>query len=50
MHTKSKISKDSGLTINQSKVIKGENYIVVNRDAAAANIEIILDARPPASA
>lgn len=25
-----KICKDSGLTINQSKVIKGENYIVVN--------------------
>jgi hypothetical protein len=25
-----KICKDSGLTINQSKVISGENYIVVN--------------------
>jgi len=25
-----KICKDSGLTINQSKVIRGENYIVVN--------------------
>jgi hypothetical protein len=25
-----KIYKDSGLTINQSKVINGENYIVVN--------------------
>jgi len=25
-----KICKDSGLTINQSKVINGENYIVVN--------------------
>lgn len=28
-----KICKDSGLTINQSKVIKGENYIVVNYKA-----------------
>jgi len=27
-----KICKGSGLTINQSKVIKGENYIVVNYD------------------
>ena len=27
------ICKDSGLTINQSKVIKGENYIVVNYKA-----------------
>jgi hypothetical protein len=75
-----KICKDSGLTINQSKVIKGENYIVVNykassvvrsiwvlwhaedqffsprlknpnartvnRDAAAANIEVIFQASP----
>jgi hypothetical protein len=76
-----KICKDSGLTINQSKVINGENYIVVNyranstvtkiwvlweaqdrffsprmknsnartvdRDAAAANIEIIFEAAKP---
>jgi hypothetical protein len=28
-----KICKDSGLTINQSKVIKGESYIVVNYKA-----------------
>src|SRR5580765_21563 len=28
-----KICKDSGLTINQSKVISGENYIVVNYKA-----------------
>lgn len=28
-----KICKDSGLTINQSKIIKGENYIVVNYKA-----------------
>lgn len=28
-----KICKDSGLTINQSKVINGENYIVVNYKA-----------------
>jgi hypothetical protein len=28
-----KICKDSGLTINQSKVIKGEHYIVVNYKA-----------------
>jgi hypothetical protein len=28
-----KICKDSGLTINQSKVIDGENYIVVNYKA-----------------
>ena len=28
-----KICKDSGLTINQSKVIAGENYIVVNYKA-----------------
>src|SRR5262245_31296687 len=28
-----KICKDSGLTINQSKVIRGENYIVVNYKA-----------------
>jgi hypothetical protein len=28
-----KICKDSGLTINQSKVIKGETYIVVNYKA-----------------
>jgi hypothetical protein len=27
------ICKDSGLTINQSKVIKGESYIVVNYKA-----------------
>lgn len=74
-----KICKDSGLTINQSKVINGENYIVVNykansivnriwvlwaaqdgffsprlknsnarsinREAAAANIEVIFDSR-----
>ncbi len=30
-----KICKDSGLTINQSKVIYGENYIVVNYKANA---------------
>ncbi len=30
-----KICKDSGLTINQSKVIKGENYIVVNYKATS---------------
>src|SRR5215467_12810919 len=76
-----KICKDSGLTINQSKVISGENYIVVNykansivksiwvlwnaedrffsarlknsnarslnRDAAAANIEIIFASNVP---
>lgn len=28
-----KICKDSGLTINQSKVINGENYIVINYKA-----------------
>src|SRR4029078_9188642 len=28
-----KICKDSGLTINQSKVINGENYVVVNSKA-----------------
>jgi len=28
-----KVCKDSGLTINQSKVINGENYIVVNYGA-----------------
>ena len=28
-----KICKDSGLTINQSKVVNGENYIVVNYKA-----------------
>lgn len=28
-----KVCKDSGLTINQSKVINGENYIVVNYKA-----------------
>lgn len=28
-----KICKDSGLTINQSKVVSGENYIVVNYKA-----------------
>ncbi len=28
-----KICKDSGLTINQSKIINGENYIVVNYKA-----------------
>lgn len=77
-----KICKDSGLTINQSKVINGENYIVVNyransvvnkvwilweahdrffsprlknsnarsinRDAAAAHIEILFDAKTDA--
>ena len=76
-----KICKDSGLTINQSKVINGENYIVVNykansivksiwilwtaqdkffsprlknsnarslnRDAAAASIEVIFEAPKP---
>ena len=76
-----KICKDSGLTINQSKIIKGENYIVVNykansvvksvwvlweaqdrffsprkrntnaramrREAAADNIEVIFEAKPP---
>jgi hypothetical protein len=74
---KIKICKDSGLTINQSKVINGENYIVVdykahslvksiwvlwnaedrffsprlknsnarslNREAAAANVEVIFE-------
>src|SRR5438552_10880581 len=30
-----KICKDSGLTINQSKVINGENYIVVNYKATS---------------
>jgi hypothetical protein len=28
-----KVCKDSGLTINQSKVIKGKSYIVVNYKA-----------------
>jgi hypothetical protein len=30
-----KICKDSGLTINQSKVVNGENYIVVNYKATS---------------
>jgi hypothetical protein len=79
-HWEVKICKDSGLTINQSKIVSGENYIVVNykanslvkriwvlwdaqdrffsprlknsnartlnREAAAANMEIIYE--PPA--
>jgi hypothetical protein len=32
-HWEVKICKGSGLTINQSKVIKGESYIVINYDA-----------------
>ena len=30
-----KICKDSGLTINQSKTVSGENYIVVNYNATS---------------
>jgi len=42
-----KICKDSGLTINQSKVIKGENYIVVNYKANSIvkSIWILWDAQ-----
>jgi hypothetical protein len=42
-----KICKDSGLTINQSKVIKGENYIVENYKANSIvkSIWILWDAR-----
>jgi hypothetical protein len=35
-----KICKDSGLTINQSKVISGENYIVVNYKANSQVVRI----------
>jgi len=35
-----KICKDSGLTINQSKVINGENYIVVNYKANSQVVRI----------
>jgi len=35
-----KICKDSGLTINQSKVINGENYIVVNYKANSNVVRI----------
>ena len=35
-----KICKDSGLTINQSKAIRGENYIVVNYKANSQVIRI----------
>ena len=42
-----KICKDSGLTINQSKVINGENYIVVNYEANSIvkSIWILWDAQ-----
>lgn len=42
-----KICKDSGLTINQSKVINGENYIVVNYKANSIvkSIWILWDAQ-----
>src|SRR5712692_2033552 len=42
-----KICKDSGLTINQSKVINGENYIVVNYKANSVvkKIWILWDAQ-----
>jgi hypothetical protein len=38
-----KICKDSGLTINQSKVLKGETYIVVNyrKDSTASRIWVL---------
>lgn len=35
-----KICKDSALTINQSKVINGENYIVVNYKANSNVVRI----------
>lgn len=35
-----KICKDSGLTINQSKVINGENYIVVNYRANSQVVRV----------
>src|SRR5207237_3804931 len=42
-----KICKDSGLTINQSKVIDGENYIVVNyrANSLVKSIWILWDAQ-----
>lgn len=42
-----KICKGSGLTINQSKVVEGENYIVVNYQAntAVTRVWILWDAR-----
>src|SRR6185503_7565591 len=42
-----KICKDSGLTINQSKVIAGENYIVVNYKANSIvkSIWVLCDAQ-----
>jgi len=42
-----KICKDSGLTINQSKVIRGENYIVVNYKANSLvrSVWVLWDAR-----
>jgi hypothetical protein len=42
-----KICKDSGLTINQSKVINGENYIVVNyrKDSTVNKIWILWEAQ-----
>jgi hypothetical protein len=42
-----KICKDSGLTINQSKVIAGENYIVVNyrANSQVRSVWILWDAR-----
>ncbi len=35
-----KVCKDSGLTINQSKVIKGESYIVANYKANAQVVQV----------
>ena len=42
-----KICKDSGLTINQSKVIAGENYIVVNykADSLVKSVWVLWDAQ-----
>ena len=42
-----KICKDSGLTINQSKVVNGENYIVVNyrANSIVKSIWILWDAQ-----
>lgn len=42
-----KICKDSGLTINQSKVIAGENYIVVNyrANSEVTKIWVLWDAQ-----
>jgi hypothetical protein len=42
-----KICKDSGLTINQSKVIAGENYIVINYKATSLvkSVWILWEAR-----